>query len=488
MGRVIMDLGRMLEQTERSFAGKTALIHNEISLSYSDLNKAVNSFANKLTSLGIARGDKVAIVLPNIPEFVISYFAVMKIGAVAVTLNIMSTVHELKYLLENSDSKIAVTTGQLAPRVEEACLAVPYNPPVIFTNGLDQPSPFKDALQGPFAFAIPEIDEDDPAVMIYTSGLTGNPLGAVLTHRNLFTQSNLLRDPLQGTENDRGLSVIPLFHSFGAVANMLALIRLGASIVMMDQFHMESIFKIIDTEKITFIGAVPRLFIGMLLQENPNNHNFDSLRLCITGGSAMPHHLIPDFEKKFNVPLLEGYGLTEASPVCSVNRIEKIQKFGSIGIPIPGVSAKIVDGSGLELPVSEIGELIIRGVNVMKGYYKDDKATSDVVRDNWLYTGDLARIDEDGYIFLTGRKKRMIINSGFNVYPREIEIVINMIPDVRDSLVVGVPDLMRGELVKALVIKKNGSSLDEKSVLKHCRTYLSSYKLPREVAFVESFE
>ncbi|MEN6466792.1 MAG: AMP-binding protein [Syntrophaceae bacterium] len=483
-----MDLGRMLEETGRNFAGKTALIHNETRLSYSDLNNLVNSFANKLKYLGIGKGDKIAIILPNIPEFVISYFAAQKIGAVAVTLNIMSTAYELTYLLENSDSRIVVTTGLLAPRVEEACRAVSDTKEIIFTNGLDEPSPFRDALQGPFSFEIPEIGEDDPAVMIYTSGLTGKPLGAVLTHKNLFSQSDLLRNPLQGSENDRGLSVIPLFHSFGAVANMLALIRLGASMVMMDQFHIESIFRAIDNEKITFIGAVPRLFIGMLLQENPNKHKFDTLRLCITGGSAMPHKLIPDFEKKFNAPLLEGYGLTEASPVCAVNRIEKTQKFGSIGIPIPGVTAKIVNGNGLELPASDTGELIIRGVNVMRGYYKDDTATSDIIRDNWLHTGDLARIDEDGYIFLTGRKKRMIINSGFNVYPREIEIVLNMLPDVKDSLVIGVPDLMRGELVKALVIKKNGSLLDEKSVLKHCRTFLSSYKLPREVEFVESFK
>jgi len=483
-----MDLGRMLEETGRNFAGKTALIHCETGLSYSDLNKLVNSFANKLKSLGIVKGDKIAIILPNIPEFVISYFAAQKIGAVAVTINIMSTAYELTYLLENSDSRVVVTTGQLAPRVEEACRAASNNRVIISTNGLDQPSPFKDALQGPFSCEIPEIAGDDPAVMIYTSGLTGKPLGAVLTHKNLVTQSDLLRSTLQGTENDRVLSVIPLFHSFGAVANMLSEIRLGASIVMMDQFHIESIFKTIETEKITFIAAVPRLFIGMVLQENPNKHNFDSLRLCITGGSAMPHKLIPAYEKKFNVPLLEGYGLTEASPVCSVNRIGKVQKFGSIGLPIPGVRAKIVDGSGMELPASNEGELIIQGVNVMKGYYKDELATSDVIRDNWLYTGDLAKIDEDGYIFLTGRKKRMIINSGFNVYPREIELVLNMLPDVKDSLVIGVPDLMRGELVKALVIKKNGSLLDEKSVLKHCRTYLSSYKLPREVEFVESFK
>lgn len=483
-----MDLGRMLEQTERSFAGKTALIHNEISLSYSDLNKAVNSFANKLTSLGIARGDKVAIILPNVPEFVISYFAIMKIGAVAVTLNIMSTVHELKYLLENSDAKIVVTTGQLAPRVEEACRALPNNPQVIFTNGLDQRSPFRDALQGPDQFEIPQIDGDDPAVMIYTAGLTGKALGAVLTHRNLMSQCYLLREVCLGTEAERGLCLIPLFHSFGAAVNMLTTIGIGASFVMMDIFHMDSIFKAIEKEKVTYIAAVPRLFLGMFFHEKAADYDVSSLKFCITGGSTMPPELIPKFEKKFGTKLVEGYGLTEASPVCSVNRTYMVNKYSSIGTCIPGVKAKVVDDSGNDLPASQTGELLIQGVNVMKGYYNNEEATSEVIRDNWLHTGDLARIDEDGYIFLTGRKKRMIITSGFNVYPREIEIVLNAHPQIKDSFVVGMPDLMRGELVKALVIKKNGSLLDEKSVLKHCRTYLSSYKLPREVEFVESFE
>ncbi len=483
-----MDLGRMLEETGRNFAGKTALIHNETRLSYSELDKLVNSFANKLRSLGIVKGDKIAIILPNIPEFVISYFAAQKLGAVAVTINIMSTVYELKYLLENSESKLVVTTGQLAPRVEEACRAVPDCKELIFTNGLDQPSPFVDILKGPDKFEIPEIDGDDPAVMIYTAGLTGKALGAVLTHNNLQSQCYLLRLVCKGDENERGLCLIPLFHSFGAAVNMLTLIGIGGSFVMMDIFHVDSIFKTIEKEKVTFIAAVPRLFLGMLFHEKADEYDVSSLKFVIPGGSTMPAELIPKFEKKFKTKMIEGYGLTEASPVCSVNRIDLVNKYGSIGTCIPGVKAKVVNDNGDELPNSQVGELLIQGPNVMKGYYKNEAATSEVIRDNWLHTGDLARIDDDGYIFLAGRKKRMIINSGFNVYPREIEIVLNMLPDVKDSRVIGVPDLMRGELVKALVIKKNGSLLDEKSVLKHCRTYLSSYKLPREVEFVESFK
>jgi len=254
---------------------------------------------------------------------------------------------------------------------------------------------------------------------------------------------------------------------------------------MLDAFSIDSIFKAIETEKITYMTAVPRVYLGMLLQEGTEKYDMSSLKYCVTGGSAMPPAYMPQFEKKFRVPIREGYGLTEASPVCSVTRLHMQQKPGSIGVPIPGVEARIVDESDRELPRGEIGELVVRGPNVMKGYYKDAEATAQVIRNGWLHTGDLALIDADGHIFLKGRKKRMIITSGFNVYPREVEIVLNLHTDVAESKVIGKPDLMRGEIVKALVVKKEGASADEKAILKHCRTYLSSYKIPREIEFVD---
>jgi long-chain acyl-CoA synthetase len=223
----------------------------------------------------------------------------------------------------------------------------------------------------------------------------------------------------------------------------------------------------------------------MLLQEGAGNFDISSLKFCVTGGSAMPPAYMPQFEKRFKVKLREGYGLTEASPVCSVTRLDMEQKPGSIGVPIPGLQARIVDDADRDLPRGEIGELIVKGPNVMKGYYKDEAATALVLRDGWLHTGDLALIDPDGHIFIKGRKKRMIITSGFNVYPREVEIVLNMHPAVQDSKVIGKSDLMRGEVVKALIVKKEGASADEKAILRHCRTYLSSYKIPREIEFVD---
>jgi long-chain acyl-CoA synthetase len=484
-----MSLGRMLEESAYRYPNNPATIYDGKSLTYEALHKVVNSLGNELRRLGIQKGDKVAIMLPNCPEFVISYFAVQKVGAVAVTVNILSTSYELRHLLGNSDTKCLITETPLAKRYEEIREDIPLCKHIITTSGLDTDCQFRKIIEkGPFALEVPAIADNDPAVMIYTAGLTGRPLGAVLTNGNLLSQSDLLWSVYNATEKYRGLAVIPLFHAFGAVANMLAAVRIGASIVLLDRITMDAIFSTIEKEKVTYIAAVPRLFLGMIMHNDAEKYDVSSINFCITGGSTMPPEFIPVFEQKFSVPLREGYGLTEASPVCSVGRLDMAHKVGSIGTVIPGVEAKVVDSQGNEVPRDEIGELVIRGVNVMKGYYKNEEATAQVIRNGWLYTSDLAKIDEDGYIFLTGRKKRMIITSGFNVYPQEVEMVLGLHPAVQASMVVGKPDLMRGEIVNALIVRNPDIPVNEKELTRHCRTYLSSYKVPRAIEFVESID
>ncbi len=483
------NLGKMLAHTCHTYPKRVSLLYKDTTVSYSELDRAVNAFGNRLKALGVTQGDNVAIMLPNIPEFVVSYFAILKLGAVAVTINTMSTPHELLYLLDNCDAKACITVPSSAKRFKEIRERLPRFEHLITTD--ERPGTL--SIQGSLEeeaveLEMPEITGGDPAVMIYTSGLTGKPLGAVLTHGNLSTQSVLLEEVLNGTPDDRGLCLIPLFHSFGAVANMLIILKAGASLVMIDQFNLEAIFRVIDEQKVTYIAAVPRVFLGMLLFEGAEKYDIGSLKFCITGGSAMPPEYIPMFEKKFGVMLAQGYGLTEASPVCSVNRIDGLRKPASIGPPIPGIEAQVLNEAGFRLPAGEVGELVIRGPNVMQGYYRNEQATAEVIRDEWLHTGDLARIDEEGYIFLEGLKKRMIITSGFNVYPTEVENTLMMHPAVSDARVTGKADLMRGEIVKALIIKKQGASVSEKDIMKHCRTYLSSYKSPREVEFVERLD
>ncbi len=483
------NLREMLECTCSKYPDRTFLIYKGRNISYAELNRAVNAFGNRLKMLGITKGDHVAIMLPNIPEFIVSYFALLKIGAVAVTIHTLSTSHELLYLLDNCDAKALITIPSSTKRFEEIREKLPKCEHLITTDDSHETLSIDGSMEmNTFELDMTDISADDPAVMIYTAGLTGKPLGAVLTHSNLSTQSLLLEDICNGTMDDRGLCLIPLFHSFGATVNMLMIIRSGASVVMIDQFNLETIFKAIEEQQITYIAAVPRVFLGMLLFEGADRYDMGSLRFCITGGSAMPSEYMPIFEKKFGVTLVEGYGLTEASPVCSVSRIGETYKAGSIGPPIPDVEAKVVDAKGSSLPTGSTGELLIKGPNVMKGYYKDEQATAGVIQNGWLHTGDLARIDEEGHIFLEGRLKRMIITNGFNVYPAEVENILRMHPAVRDARAIGKDDLLRGEIVRALVIKNQDAPIGEKVIMKHCREYLSSYKCPREVEFVEKFD
>jgi len=475
----------MLAESAGTYAERVAVIHGDRRITYRELEQAACALANHLRSLGLDKGDKVALMLPNCPEFIIAYFGIQKMGGVAVTLNVQSTSYELRHLLGNSDTRCLITQGMLARRFEEIREELPLCRHLITTNGPEEDSPFREIVaKGPFTTEIPGLEDNDPAVMIYTAGLTGKPLGAVLTHRNLLTQSLLLRTIAHRTEEDIGLAVIPFFHSFGAVANMLTPLRIGAGVVLMERFTLDGIFGAIEKEGVTYIAAVPRLFLGMFFHEGADKYRVDSLKLCVTGGAAMPAEFIPVFEQKFNVKIMEGYGLTEASPVSSFSRLDMPQKPGSIGIPIPGVAAKVVDEEGRELPRGTIGEIILRGENIMKGYYNDEEETAQVIKEGWLYTSDLGRMDGDGYIFLTGRKKRMIITSGFNVYPRETEIVLGLHPAVQAARIVGKEDLLRGEIVKAVVVKKPGAEIEERELLKHCRTYLSSYKVPREIEFV----
>lgn len=482
-----MNLARLIEDAAQNYADKPALISDNQRINYNQLNRSVNAVAHLLKQTGIAKGDKVALMLPNVPEFVYCYFAAVKLGAVAVTLNTSSTAYELSYLLENSDAKVLITVESARKRYDGIKDKLSYCKNLIIVDSDD--CPLKKALiDGPFSNPATEIDIGDPAVIIYTAGLTGKPLGAVLTHENLYSQSELLISIVKRTAEDKGLSLIPLFHAFGATANMLAVIRCGCSAVMMEGLTMSSLFNVIEKEKITFICAVPRLFLGMLYFDDVAKYDVSSLKVCVTGGSTMPANLLSEFNKQFGAEILEGYGLTEAGPVCSFTRVGMTPKPGSIGIANPDTLIKIVDETGSEVPRGEIGELIVRGRNIMKGYYKDEAATAAVIKDGWLYTSDLGRMDQDDYIFLTGRKKRMLITSGFNVYPREVENVLNLHPAVLASRVFGKENLIRGEIVAAQIVKKDGMEVSDREIMKHCRAYLSAYKVPRKVEFVTKLE
>ncbi len=479
-----MNMVRMLQETTERYPENPAVIFDGKQILYKDLDRYVEALARHLQEQGVVKGDKVAIMLGNCPEFVISYFAALRLGAIAVTLNVMSTSYELQHLIWNCEAKVMITTDNLAKRFQAIAESLPQCRHLITTCGLTPGSPFDGIIKTcGIAADIPALAGSDPAVMIYTAGLTGKPLGAVLTYDNLATQADLLRTICNGTTKDRSLAVIPLFHSFGAAVNMLCPLCIGGAIVLMDRFTMEGIFSTIQREQVTYITAVPRLFMGMLFHDKLKDYDLSSLRVGITGGSPMPPELFAEFEKHLGIQVLEGYGLTETSPCCIFTMPDKVQKPGAIGTVLPGVEAKVIDEDGREVARGVVGELAVRGKVVMQGYYKDEAATVEVIRDGWLHTGDLAHMDDEGYVFLDGVKKRMIITSGFNVYPKEVELVLDMHPAVAESRVVGEKDLLRGELVKAIIIKKPGCETDDKEIIQHCRNYLSSYKVPREIVF-----
>ncbi|MDI6741200.1 MAG: long-chain fatty acid--CoA ligase [Smithella sp.] len=481
-----INLIQLLEETVQNYAERTALISDQQDINYRQLNQAVNAVAALLQESGIRKGDKVAIMLPNVPEFVYSYFGTIKIGGVAVPLNTSSTAYELTYLLNNSDAKVLLTFSSYVKKYEDAGGALTSCQKVIALDSLNQNGSLinHDSIDQSL-FRSVDVHPEDIAAIIYTAGLTGRPLGAMLTHRNLCSQADMIQSIVNRTPDDVALCLIPLFHTFGATVNMLLVIRAAASMVMMEKLTMDSLLNTIEKQKITYIAAVPRLYIGMIFYEKTMKYDLSSVKVCVSGGAPIPAEFLTVFEEKFGKKIYEGYGLTEASPVCSFNRLDTNPRPGSIGTAIPGIEIKIVDDEGMEIPRNEIGEVIVRGENVMKGYYKEEAATDAVIKKEWLYTGDLGRMDETGYIYLTGLKKRMIITSGFNVYPREVETVLNMHPAVHTSLVRGKEDLMRGEIVKANIVLKDGYYPDEKEIVRFCKTYLSNYKVPREVEFVK---
>jgi long-chain acyl-CoA synthetase len=489
IGAINRNLIQMLEDAVQKYSERTVLISDKQHITYGQLNKAVSHVARLLRQSGVGKGDNVTLMLPNIPEFVYSFFGVLKTGAAVVPLNTSSTAFELTYLLNNSDSKVLITQASQVKKIDEIKDKLLTCRKVIAIDSLNENGELI-AGTGHSDPVLVDINPEDPAEIIYTAGLTGRAMGAVLTHFNLCSELNMIQPIFRRTSDDIGLSLIPLFHSFGSTVNMLNVVQAGCSTVMMDRLTMDSLFAAIEREKITYIAAVPRLYIGMVLYEKASKYDLSSLKLCVTGGSAMPPDFLPAFEKKFGARILEGYGLTEASPACSFNRIERVAKIGSIGTALTSeetsIEIKIVDENGREVPRNEIGELIVKGDNVMKGYYKNEEATAIVLKDGWLHTGDLGKMDEEGYIYLTGLKKRMIITSGFNVYPREVETVLNMHPAIEKSRVSGKEDLMRGEIVKAYIVLKEAHAVDDKEIMRYCKTYLSNYKVPREVEFVQT--
>jgi long-chain acyl-CoA synthetase len=472
-------LAQLLTATAAEHADRPALKLDDSVLNYAVLNEAATRVAGLLKKKGIEPGDRVGIMLPNVPYFGAVYYGVLRAGGVVVPMNVLLKGRETGFYLKDSGAKVIFAWhdfGEAAQTgAEEAGAELILVKPGEFE---------KLVLESPRAEEDEPRDGSDTAVILYTSGTTGTPKGAELTHDNLRENCTVTaRTLVQITEEDMILGALPLFHSFGQTCGLNAAVATGACLTLIPRFDPSKALDIIGRDKVTVLEGVPTMYHAMLNAANKDSADVSSLRVCVSGGSAMPVEVMKTFEKQFDCIILEGYGLSETSPVASFNHPDKERKPGSIGTPIQGVEMKVVDDEGGDVEQGGVGEIVIRGHNVMKGYWGREDATAEVFRDGWFATGDMATVDEDGYFFIVDRKKDMIIRGGYNVYPREIEEVLYEHPAVSEVAVIGVPDDSLGEEVAAMVVLKDGAEASEDDIRAYAKDRVAAYKYPRKIWF-----
>lgn len=476
-----MILGKLLEETTKKYPDGEFIIYQNTKIKYKDFNNSVNKLANALLNLGIEKGDRVAIIYPNSPEFVISYFAIIKIGAIVVPLNWGYKKREVEYILKNSGSK-AILAGSRSKELLK-CLEIPKIK--IISQDIDKNfySLEKIMEDSSNSFILPEISPEDVACIIYTAATNGFPKGAMLTHSNLFCNVEESAKIISGTKEEIFVGVLPLFHAFGATTNMILPIYLGAKTILIEKFLPDKLLETITKEKPTIFTGVPTMFYVLAITQTSFEPDLSSIRWCISGGAPLPDEVVKNFEERFKITLLEGFGITECSPVICFNYLKEKRKIGSIGLPYPSAEIKIFDENDKEVPTGEEGEMVVKGPMVMKGYYNNEEETKEATRSGYFHTGDLAKCDEDGYIYITGRKKKMLIFAGFNVYYKEVENVLLSHPDIDEAKVEGFPDPIYGEIPKAKIKRKEGAVLTEKEIINFCKENLANYKVPRIIEF-----
>ena len=500
----MLNLSVVLEDSAAHYPERSAVVLGEQRLTYAQVDAAAAQVANLLVSRGIQPGDKVALSCPNLPYFPVVYYGILKAGAVVVPLNVLLKGREIAYHLNDSDAKAYFCfqgTAELPMGAEgwtgfsqvEQCEQF-----FLITADPAAPSPIEGAetmaaaLAGqPPVFETVLRAETDAGVILYTSGTTGQAKGAELSHSNLLLNAltcNRLFQSKPGT--DTHLLVLPLFHSFGSTVNMNAGFATAATLVLLPRFEAAAAVKLLEQESVTFFAGVPTMWWGLLnaLSDGVDVQRIaDNMRIAVSGGSSLPVEIIREVKERFGVQILEGYGLSETSPVATFSDPNSPPRPGSIGIPIWGVEVKLIDENWKTVEgADEIGEIAIRGHNIMRGYYNRPEATAEVMNNGWFRSGDLGRRDKDGFYYIVDRAKDMIIRGGFNVYPREIEEVLMTHEAVSLAAVIGVPHPSHGEEVKAYVILKDGATITEDELVAWSKEQMAAYKYPRMITFAET--
>jgi long-chain acyl-CoA synthetase len=476
-----LNLASLLTESAERAPGDPAIRLGEVELSYGELDQRSARLASLLTEKGVEPGDRVGVMLPNVPDFPVAYYGVLRAGAVVVPMNVLLKRREIAFYLEDSGAKLLLAWHGFAEEARDGAADAGAElievEPAAFASMLAEHEPTP---------GLTDTDEDDTAVILYTSGTTGKPKGAELTHINLFRNADVSsRTTCEISQGDTVLGALPLFHSFGQTVGMNASLKVGACLTLVPRFDPAEALETIQRDGVTHFYGVPTMF-GALLH-HPERESFDtsSLRNCITGGASMPVEVLHGFEQAFEAKVLEGYGLSETSPVACSNHPEMERKAGSIGTPIEGVEMQLVDEDDNPVAQGEVGEVVIRGHNIMKGYWQRPEATEEAMRGGWFHSGDMARTDEDGYFYIVDRKKDLIIRGGYNVYPREVEEVLYEHPKIREAAVVGVPHNEWGEEIGAAVVLHEDEELPAEEVSAYVKERIAAYKYPRVVWFLD---
>lgn len=494
-------LGMVLDETANLYGHRTAMWFAGQTWTYSNLRDEARAFGTALQHAGVAKGDRVALMLPNCPEFVIAYYGTLMVGGIVALYNPMSVAREIVELVDDTQPKVLVTMDTIVERLDVSRLDDTLKQVVFVrcdgtaSGSLSEESSIQFTFFEAFVddarnFALAPVDispETDVATLQYTGGTTGKSKAAMLTHRNLLAnvvQSAEFYQDMYHPGNDICLAVLPLFHAFGMTLCMNVSIFFGAKMLLLPKFDVGHVAETIRDERPNIFPGVPTMYTALIHFPDIEQYGLDSIRMCITGGGPMPLEVLRTFEEKAGCKVLEGYGLSETSPITHCNPPFAERKAGTVGVLFPSTECKIVGlDESSELSPGGPGELVVRGPQVMKGYWRMSEETATALRDGWFYTGDIARMDADGYVSIVDRKKDMIIASGFKVYPREIEDVLYGHPAVREALVVGVSDDYRGETVKACIVLKAKTSVTEEEIKAYCKANLAPYKVPTAIEF-----
>jgi long-chain acyl-CoA synthetase len=478
-----MNLIESLAAGSRHGADRPALIADDGTLTYAQVTAQAGALAAELRRRGVAPGDRVALLVPTLPEYVVAYYGILGVGAVVVPVNPRSRAPEIDYILRDSGARAAIIHGSAADEMGAAVADLPGLAPLVAvgTPALPGALPLHDLVREPRPLDPAVARDDDLAQLSYTSGTTGKPKGVMLTHRSLALNAEATAERLAMGPDDRVVAIAPLVHILGCTLVMNATLQVGAAAVFPAAIDPDSLLATVEQHRCTVLAAVPTLYL--LLLNHPRPYDLSSLRVALSGGAPTPIELVAAFPKRFGARIVDGYGTTEIGGTVSITPLDRPAKPGSVGLPARYVELAVLDDQDRPLPTGDVGELCLRGPTVMQGYYGQPEATAETLRGGWLHSGDLGYVDHEGYCFIVDRKKDMIITSGFNVYPREVEEVLYQHPAVAEAGVVGVADPLKGELVRACVTLRADAVATEAELIAFCKARLTPYKAPVRVDF-----